>query len=200
MLRGVSEISKRLLEGVRHPGKESCAQEHQDSLLRDCVGKSQQVSVLVWLPATFPSTSQSSVWAAGSAWGLCQWQGSQLVRVRGGQAVRNHLLELLWRGHKCSSLALAKTSTLGKKTPLPAHQPLWFDLGKWMQSFDCKIWCYCIYVAYFHFSAAKLSFYLDSYCQPAAAVMLAQSTCSIPVEHITKSSNDLIWLLKHPRE
>lgn len=58
VLRGLSEISKRLLEGVRYPGKESCAQEHQDSLLRDCVGKSQQVSLLLWLPATFPSTSQ----------------------------------------------------------------------------------------------------------------------------------------------
>jgi len=29
--------------------------------------------------------------------------------------------------------------------------------------------------------------------------MLAQSTCGVPVEHITKLSNDLIQLLKHPR-
>lgn len=54
----VSEIPKQLPGGVRYPGKESCAQEHQDSLLRDCVGKSQQVSLLLWLPATFPSMSQ----------------------------------------------------------------------------------------------------------------------------------------------
>lgn len=35
--------------------------------------------------------------------------------------------------------------------------------------------------------------------QSQAAVMLAQSTCGIPVERITKPSNDLIQLLKHPR-
>lgn len=29
---------------MRYPGNESCAQEHQDSMLRDCVGKSQHVS------------------------------------------------------------------------------------------------------------------------------------------------------------
>lgn len=55
---GISEISRQLLGGVRYPGKESCAQEHQDSLLGDCVGKRQQVSLLLWLPATFPSMSQ----------------------------------------------------------------------------------------------------------------------------------------------
>lgn len=40
------------------PGNESCACEHQDSLLGDCAGKSQHVSLLLWLPATFWSMSQ----------------------------------------------------------------------------------------------------------------------------------------------
>lgn len=43
---------------MRYPGNESCAQEHQDSLLRDCVGKNQHVSLLLWLAAMFQSTSQ----------------------------------------------------------------------------------------------------------------------------------------------
>lgn len=43
---------------MRYPGKASCAQEDQDSLLKDCVGKSQHVSWLLWLPAVFLSTSQ----------------------------------------------------------------------------------------------------------------------------------------------
>lgn len=41
-----------------NPGNESCACEHQDSLLEDCAGKSQHVSLLLWLPATFWSMSQ----------------------------------------------------------------------------------------------------------------------------------------------
>lgn len=53
-------------------------------------------------------------------------------------------LELLWRRYKCRtrSFTLAKTSTLGKEASLPAHQPLGFDMGKGMQSFDPKNWCF----------------------------------------------------------
>lgn len=132
-VRGVSERSKQLLGGVRYPGKESCAQEHQDSLLGDCVGKSQQVSLLLWLPATFQAWA-SSVWAAGSAGGLCQWQGSQAGRVRGARAVRTH-----W--NCCGGGTNAPPLLWPRPTPwAKRHLYLPISPGIWYGQMDARLW------------------------------------------------------------
>lgn len=173
------------------PRERKLCPEHQDSLLGDCAGKSQQVSLLLWLPATFPSRA-SSVWAAGSAAGLCQckaakWEG-EVVELSGAISY----VGLLWRDTNAVPLLWPRPAHWAKKhlqLPISLCDLIWASTCRALIVKSGVLGKFQFLIAFmehtFTSGLQNYNFILSSLTsQPA--VMLAQSPCSIPVEHITK--------------
>jgi len=159
---------------VRYPGNESWAQEHQDSLLKDCEGKSRHVSLLLWLPATFRSTSQLCLgsWICLRTLPMTRQPTFDSERWSSCQKP-----SLTWSYYEGDINAERAPSLWPRPTPwAKRHLYLPIKLCDLIWASGCRAlilesvvlgrlqFFVVFYLMCLHFRAAKLSFYLESYC------------------------------------